>query len=96
MPDPTEVIYKLSRAKRHEGHFLPGVPLRDLTRADLDSLPEHVRQSIEQGDLYYAPKQPDAGDAAPAAADAATATTTASISRRKAEPVAEATTEKKE
>ena len=34
--------------------FIPGVPLRDLAKADMDSYPPWVREAIKASDLYTA------------------------------------------
>jgi hypothetical protein len=61
---------KIVRYYRHdrnaEGRFFPGVPLRDLTQADLDALPEHVRASVEASDLYVTRPAPEPAEEGPA------------------------------
>lgn len=42
--------------------FIPGVPLRDLTKADMDSFPKWVRDAVKASDLY-APAEPEAKEA---------------------------------
>lgn len=42
--------------------YLPGVPLRDLTKADMDALPKWARDAVKASDLYTAaePAEPKA------------------------------------
>lgn len=38
------------------GAYLPGVPLRDLTRADYDALPDWLKVSVDRVPFYAAPR----------------------------------------
>lgn len=59
---------KVARYYRHdrnvEGRYFPGVPLRDLTQAELDALPEHLRAAVEASELYVTRPAPEAARAA--------------------------------
>lgn len=47
-----------------EGASIPGVPLRDLTQADLDDLPERLLAEVKASRLYTVRPAPKAADAA--------------------------------
>jgi hypothetical protein len=42
-----EVVYRYLPERNPAGGYLPGVPLRDLTRADVEAVPGWLRPSIE-------------------------------------------------
>jgi hypothetical protein len=45
-------IYRYDESANPDGAYLPGVPLRDLTIADLDGLPDVLRRSISACPWY--------------------------------------------
>lgn len=51
-------VYIYDPAKNPDGAYLPGVPLRDLTEADLAELPEYLRTSIAACPFYVAAAKP--------------------------------------
>lgn len=48
------VIYSYDETLNPDGSFLPGVPLRDLTQADLDAQPRWILPSIAAAPYYVA------------------------------------------
>jgi hypothetical protein len=44
--DLARVVYTYDPARNPDGGYLPGVPLRDLTAADLADLPAHLIKSL--------------------------------------------------
>lgn len=50
----SDIIYRYTPEANPERQFMPGVPLRDLTQADLDRLPDHVRRGIARCPFYEA------------------------------------------
>lgn len=52
--DMQEVAYRYVAERNPEGGFLPGVPLRDLTRADLARMPSWLRESLTTCPFYEA------------------------------------------
>lgn len=51
------VVYTYDETRNPHGGYLPGVPLRDLTQADLDSLPGWILPSVAAAP-YYVPAVP--------------------------------------
>ena len=55
-----EIVYRWTGPRDEKGQplpaatLIPGVPGRDLTQADLDSLPAHIIADIAASDLYEA------------------------------------------
>lgn len=49
-------------SKNPDRAFFPGVPLRDLTEADWDALPQRLRESVDASPFYRktAPPKPPA------------------------------------
>lgn len=45
-------------SKNSDGAFFPGVPLRDLTDADWDALPQRLRESADASPMYRKTKPP--------------------------------------
>lgn len=54
------VIYEFIEKEHKQGRSLAGVPLRDLTEADIASYPDHVVKSIEACALYRKKAKPAA------------------------------------
>lgn len=54
-----EVLYRYSAARAREA-YIPGVPARDLTRADVARLQPHERRSVEASAFYTKVEQPAA------------------------------------
>ena len=67
----TDIAWYYNAARNPDGAALIGVPLRDLTEADVDDMPAHTVRSIDESPLYRKTKppaiKPDTEDA-PAAA----------------------------
>lgn len=51
-----EIVY---RFVGDGARLIYGVPARDLTRADLDALPAHLRDAVAASDLYEAVAEED-------------------------------------
>ena len=61
------VVYTYVAERNIDGAYLPGVPLRDLTQGDLDSLPQWILPSIAAAPYYVATETPlGSTDEAPA------------------------------
>jgi hypothetical protein len=62
------IAYRYDADANPAGALIPGVPLRDLTLADLDQLTEHQRKGIPLCGFYtlvIAPPEPEPEPAAP-------------------------------
>ena len=35
-----------------DGDYIPGIPARDLTAADLEALPKHLREGVDAAGIY--------------------------------------------
>lgn len=66
-----EIVFEYQARRNQAGAFLPGVPLRDLTRADWRSIPKHLQRAVEASNLYERPEQAAEATEAPAANEAA-------------------------
>lgn len=51
-PTGTEVVFRYVAEANPQGAFLPGVPLRDLTAADVAAVPWWLRPSVERCPFY--------------------------------------------
>lgn len=51
----TTIVFEYD-ASAYRGGGIPGVPLRDLTQADIESMPPHSVASIKASKLYKQPK----------------------------------------
>lgn len=49
-----EIVYQYVAEANPHGGYLPGVPLRDLTAADVANVPEWLRSSIPAQPFYKA------------------------------------------
>lgn len=54
----SDIAWYYNAAKNPDGHALIGVPLRDLTEADMAEFPDHTTASIDASDLYRKTKPP--------------------------------------
>ena len=54
----TDVAWYYNPARNPDGAALIGVPLRDLTEADMDDMPAHTVKSIDESPLYRKTKPP--------------------------------------
>ena len=54
----TDVAWYYNAARNPDGAALIGVPLRDLTEADVDDMPAHTVRSIDESPLYRKTKPP--------------------------------------
>ena len=52
------IAFYYNAARNPDGAALIGVPLRDLTEADLDDMPAHTVKSIDESPLYRKTKPP--------------------------------------
>ena len=52
------IAFYYNVARNPDGAALIGVPLRDLTEADLDDMPAHTVKSIDESPLYRKTKPP--------------------------------------
>ena len=54
----TDVAWYYNAARNPDGAMLIGVPLRDLTEADLDEMPPHTVKAIDEHPMYRKTKPP--------------------------------------
>ena len=54
----TDVAWYYNAARNPDGAMLIGVPLRDLTEADLDDMPAHTVKAIDEHPMYRKTKPP--------------------------------------
>jgi hypothetical protein len=47
-----EIVYRYVAEANPSGAFLPGVPQRDLTQADVDTVPAWLRPSLDTCGFY--------------------------------------------
>lgn len=47
-----QLAFRYDESKNTRGAFIAGVPLRDLTTAEFDELPNHLQRSIEAAEFY--------------------------------------------
>ena len=52
------IAFYYNPARNPDGAALIGVPLRDLTEADVDDMPAHTVKSIDESPLYRKTKPP--------------------------------------
>jgi hypothetical protein len=58
-----DVVFFYDASANPSGDHYAGVPLRNLTQADLESLPEWLRRSIEDSPFYRKAARPKADKA---------------------------------